>query len=107
MFFTVHEELFLFEIPTNYLQLSSLINIYSCLSNKYMVFARWTGEYLYTSARSHQKEGGNIMDFLTALAYWGMAALVVINAIIVLRMKVDIGDGAEDESDPTKCQTGI
>jgi hypothetical protein len=41
------------------------------------------------------------MDFLTALAYWGMAALVVINAIIVLRMKVDIGDRAEDTSDPT------
>ena len=32
------------------------------------------------------------MDFLTALAYWGMAALVVINTIIVLRMKIDIGD---------------
>ena len=41
------------------------------------------------------------MDFLTALAYWGMAALVVINAIIVLRMKVDIGDEAEDKSEPT------
>jgi hypothetical protein len=49
----------------------------------------------------HQKEGGSVMDFLTALAYWGMAALVVINAIIVLRMKVDIGDEAEDKSEPT------
>jgi hypothetical protein len=41
------------------------------------------------------------MDFFTALAYWGMAALVVINAIIVLRMKIDIGDEAKDKPDPT------
>ena len=30
------------------------------------------------------------MDFMTSLAYWGMAALVIINGIIVLRMKIDV-----------------
>jgi len=32
------------------------------------------------------------MDFLTSMAYWGIAVLVIINTIIVLKMKVDIGD---------------
>ena len=32
------------------------------------------------------------MDFMTGAAYWGMALLVVINTIIVLRMKIDIGN---------------
>lgn len=32
------------------------------------------------------------MDFLTSMAYWGIAVLVIINTIIVIRMKVDIGD---------------
>jgi hypothetical protein len=32
------------------------------------------------------------MDFLTGFAYWGIILLAIINAIIVLMMKVDIGD---------------
>lgn len=32
------------------------------------------------------------MDFMTGAAYWGIAVLVVINTIIVLKMKIDIGD---------------
>ena len=32
------------------------------------------------------------MDFMTGAAYWGMALLVVINTIIVLKMKIDIGN---------------
>lgn len=35
------------------------------------------------------------MDFLTGAAYWGILVLVVVNAIIVLRMKVDIGKEGE------------
>ncbi|MBN2255678.1 MAG: hypothetical protein JW736_08220 [Deltaproteobacteria bacterium] len=47
------------------------------------------------------------MDFMTALAYWGMAALVIINAIIVLRMKIYISDDRKGGKDPGDCQTGI
>ncbi len=57
--------------------------------------------------REENKEGGNHVDFMTALAYWGMAALVIVNAIIVLRMKIDISDDREGGKDPEKCQTGI
>ena len=32
------------------------------------------------------------MDFMTSVAYWGMAVLVIINAIVVLKMDVNIGD---------------
>jgi hypothetical protein len=32
------------------------------------------------------------MDFMTGLAYWGMAVLVVINTIIVLKMDINIGN---------------
>ena len=35
------------------------------------------------------------MDFLTGAAYWGILLLVVANAVLVARMRVDIGD---DES---------
>ena len=31
------------------------------------------------------------MDFLTGLPYWGIFVLALINALIVWRMKVDIG----------------
>ena len=32
------------------------------------------------------------MDFMTGLAYWGMAVLVIINTIVVAKMKINIGD---------------
>ncbi len=32
------------------------------------------------------------MDFMTALAYWAIAILSIVNGIVVLMMKVDIGD---------------
>ncbi len=35
------------------------------------------------------------MDFLTALAYIGMFVLVVLNAVLVARMKIEVRD--EDE----------
>jgi len=47
------------------------------------------------------------MDFMTSLAYWGMAALVIINGIIVLRMKIDISEDRKGGDDPEKCQPGI
>ncbi len=53
------------------------------------------------------KKGGTRMDFMTSFAYWGMAALVIINGIIVVWMKVDIGDDGKGKGDSTKCQTGI
>jgi hypothetical protein len=62
-------------------------------------------EYAYRL--KYERRGGSTMDFLTSLAYWGMAVLVIINAIIVLRMKVDIGDDQEGGADKTKCQSGI
>jgi len=39
-----------------------------------------------------KNKGGEEMDFLTGFAYWGIILLAIINAIIVLMMKVDIGD---------------
>ena len=47
------------------------------------------------------------MDFMTSAAYWGIAVLVIVNGVIVLRMEVDINDDGEAETDPTKFQTGI
>jgi hypothetical protein len=42
------------------------------------------------------------MDFLTGMAYWGILLLVVINTIIVLRMKVvfpkEEGEAGEKET---------
>jgi hypothetical protein len=38
------------------------------------------------------------MDFLTGMAYWGIILLSIINAIIVLGMKVKIA-GEKDEQD--------
>lgn len=31
------------------------------------------------------------MDFLTGVAYWGILVLVLVNALIVWRMKIDVG----------------
>jgi hypothetical protein len=36
------------------------------------------------------------MDFLTASAYWSIPILVIINAIVVMRMKVRINDDNND-----------
>lgn len=36
------------------------------------------------------------MDFLTGMAYWGILVLALVNALIVWRMKVDIGKDGED-----------
>jgi len=36
------------------------------------------------------------MDFMTSLPYWGILVLVIINAILVMRMNVEINEG-EDE----------
>ncbi|UCF37644.1 MAG: hypothetical protein JSU96_01895 [Acidobacteriota bacterium] len=38
------------------------------------------------------------MDFLTGMAYWGILALVIVNAILVARMKVTIEDSDDDDS---------
>ena len=38
------------------------------------------------------------MDFLTGLAYWGILLLVVVNAVVVLRMKVRV-DLEHDENE--------
>ncbi|HUH65926.1 MAG TPA: hypothetical protein VLZ07_05790 [Syntrophales bacterium] len=47
------------------------------------------------------------MDFLTGMAYWGIIALAVINAIIVLRMKVVIhGEEEEDDDKGGRCSVG-
>ena len=35
------------------------------------------------------------MDFLTGMAYWGILVLALVNALIVWRMKVDIGEEGE------------
>ena len=39
------------------------------------------------------------MDFLTGMAYWGILVLVVVNALIVSRMKVVIHDDDPEEDD--------
>jgi len=41
------------------------------------------------------------MDFLTGAAYWGIIVLMVVNAVIVFRMKVDIGDDVSESAPPT------
>ncbi|HNQ01928.1 MAG TPA: hypothetical protein PKN59_06520 [Syntrophales bacterium] len=42
------------------------------------------------------------MDFLTAAGIWGIVVLVVINTVLVMRMKVTIA-GEEDEGDEKRC----
>ncbi len=39
------------------------------------------------------------MDFLTGMAYWGIIVLVVVNALIVSRMKVVIHDDESEKDD--------
>jgi prolipoprotein diacylglyceryltransferase len=47
------------------------------------------------------------MDFLTGMAYWGIILLVVINAIIVSRMKVVIhGEEEGDDEKTGSCSVG-
>ncbi len=36
------------------------------------------------------------MDFLTGMAYWGILVLVIGNAIVVSRMKIEIDRDRED-----------
>lgn len=36
------------------------------------------------------------MDFMTSLPYWGILVLVIINAILVMRMNVEIEEGEEE-----------
>jgi hypothetical protein len=38
------------------------------------------------------RKGGEEMDFLTGMAYWGIIVLTIINAIIVSKMKINIGN---------------
>jgi len=40
------------------------------------------------------------MDFLTGMAYWGILVLVVVNALVVSRMKVEIHDPDNDATEP-------
>ena len=47
------------------------------------------------------------MDFLTGMAYWGIILLAVINAIIVLQMKVVIhGEEEGDDEKGGPCSVG-
>jgi hypothetical protein len=39
------------------------------------------------------------MDFLTGMAYWGILVLVLINGVLVSRMKIEISPGNQDEKD--------
>lgn len=36
------------------------------------------------------------MDFLTSLPYWGILVLVLINAILVMRMNIEIDESEEE-----------
>lgn len=40
------------------------------------------------------------MDFLTGMAYWGIIVLVIVNALIVSRMKVVIHDDDTADDPP-------
>lgn len=47
------------------------------------------------------------MDFLTGMAYWGIILLAIINALIVLRMKIKIaGEGDDDDEKKNVCSVG-
>jgi hypothetical protein len=39
------------------------------------------------------------MDFLTSLPYWGIAVVVIVNALVVIRMDIRIDDDDEDSPD--------
>jgi len=47
------------------------------------------------------------MDFLTSVAYWGIAVLVIVNAVIVFRMNVYINKEGDEETEPSKYQPGV
>jgi len=53
-------------------------------------------------AIEYARKGGVSMDFLTAAGIWGIVVLVVINTVLVMRMKVTIA-GEEDEGDEKRC----
>ena len=38
------------------------------------------------------------MDFLTGMAYWGIIVLVILNAVVVSRMKVEIRDDESNDA---------
>lgn len=40
------------------------------------------------------------MDFLTGMAYWGIIVLVIVNALIVSRMKVVIREDETADDSP-------
>ena len=47
------------------------------------------------------------MDFMTGMAYWGIILLAIINAIIVLQMKVEIhGEEEGDDEKEGRCSVG-
>ena len=46
------------------------------------------------------------MDFLTAMAYWGIFLLVVINTIIVARMKVVFPKEEDESTEKETCRSG-
>jgi hypothetical protein len=37
------------------------------------------------------------VDFLTGLPYWGIIVVIILNAIIVLRMDINVGEEEQDE----------
>lgn len=37
------------------------------------------------------------MDFMTGLPYWGILVLVIINALLVMRMNVEIEEGDDND----------
>ncbi len=39
------------------------------------------------------------MDFLTAFPYWGIAVVMVVNAVIVSRMNIKISEHPEEDED--------
>ena len=46
------------------------------------------------------------MDFLRGMAYWGILLLVVINTIIVVRMKVEFPKEEEEATEKETCRAG-
>ena len=45
------------------------------------------------------------MDFLTGMAYWGIFLLIIINTIIVTRMKVVFPKEEKEEEGATEKET--
>lgn len=36
------------------------------------------------------------MDFMTSLPYWGILVLVIINALLVMRMNIEVEEGGDE-----------